>query len=397
MSRTRILFLPCFFGVPSHFIPLVKLYQRLPKDQYEVAFVRPDMSAGQIGTHNPGAAYYYSDEFLSHFDIPVLPLKQRFGVMNELAAYARFAPDLIIDDTNLTTALARQLKWYPRLTIARTGFFGVTPAVAPYPYGTSALIDLYQVPAPFRNRMPATVDGYFEAEGYVVPGVRSLEYVPDLTNRDLPVFFSGPLLMDAQEELVLLSDPLEQFLHANRDRRIAYLTLGIDASKNPHSQVLESLHELLRRDFAVITNVKSPQPLADGRYFHTSTVPMHYVCSRASLIVHVSGSATYHYPILHAKPAITIGTQIREREEIAQTLCRRGLSLHLPAPAEAEDFPSLFAAALDRLDQGSHPFDADLGERLNAHRLEIETALELFDLGAVIEATIARGKASRAG
>src|SRR5690606_15579589 len=98
---------------------------------------------------------------------------------------------------------------------------------------------------------------------------------------------------------------------------------------------------------------------------------MHYVSSNADLIVHVAGSATYHYPILHGKPAITVGTRCRDREQIARTLNACGFSQHIPAPAEGDGFLAAFVDALDRFEAGRFPFDPSLAERLSAQRREI--------------------------
>ncbi len=401
MTRTRILFLPCFFGMPSHFIPLVKLYQRLPKGRYDVAFFLPRMSPKDIAAQtaagfNQAAAYYYSDEFLSHFDVPTIDLEQRFGVVNELAAYRKFSPDLIVDDSSLTTALARRIQWRPRLAIARTGVFGSAAAQGPgrYPHSLSAMLEMYRVPPPFRFEVPRSIDAYFEAEAHIIPGVRSLESLPGLPDEGRRAFYSGPLTLDEREETIFHSGPLSKFIEAVRGRRIAYVTLGVDAAKSPHAGIGRCLRELLRRDFAVVTNVEIA--LQHEYCFHSKAVPMHDLCSRASLIVHVAGSATYHYPILHGKPAITLGTHCRDREQIAWTLCARGLSQHIPAPATAEACYEFFVDALDRFESSRAPFDAELASRLSACRLEMADASARFDLDAAIEAALAQGEAHRA-
>src|SRR5688572_7707976 len=86
--------------LPNSF-PLVKLYQRLPRNKYDAAFFLPRLSPAQFETQqsrgmNPEVAFYYSRQFLEHFDLPLLDLEQRFSVVDELAAYRKFAPDLIV-------------------------------------------------------------------------------------------------------------------------------------------------------------------------------------------------------------------------------------------------------------------------------------------------------------
>lgn len=396
MSRPRILFLMPFFGFPSHFIPLVKLYQRLPRSKYDVAFFLPRLSPAQFEAQqargmNPDVAFYYSRQFLEHFDLPLLDLEQRFSVVDELAAYRKFSPDLIVDDSSLTTALARQVQWLPRLAIARAGVYGDPATPVRYSHSLTPMIEALHV-APFER--PSSIDGYFEAEAHIVPATRALQRLPGLPDGGSRAFYCGPLMLDEREEMLLHSAPLAQFMEANRGRRIAYVTFGVDASRNPHAPVLECMRELLHRGFAVITNMRLGEPPISApqfpreRYYYSNALPMHYVCSRASLVVHVAGSAAYHYPLLHDKRAITVGTRCRDREDVAQTLAALGLSLHLPAPAETPTFLAQFVAALDTFEGNGFPFDAGLTERLAAQRLDIEATAARFDIDAAIETAL---------
>jgi hypothetical protein len=399
MNAPRILLLTPYFGFPSHFIPLVKLYQKMAGSQYELAFLLPSISPTDVESQRPKgfnekAQYYYGGEFLSRFDLPVLDLKQQFSVRHELAAYRKFAPDLIVDDSNLTTALARQIRWRPRLAIARNGVFGDSGKVATYRHSLESIVDTLTVPPRSTFVLPQSLDGYFEAEAHIVPAIRSLEPMPGLPESGTRAFYSGPLLLDEREEGFLHCEALSQFFESNRGRRIAYMTFGIDASRDPHSRVWGCFIELLRRDFAVVTNLTPPKHILDaeefshGRYFQSNAVPMHYVCSRANLIVHVCGSATYHYAIIHGRPAITIGTQCRDREEVAQMLCNRRLSYHLPAPTETGAFREMFVEALNLYESGRFPFDEALQSRLSAAHLEIERTAALFDINAAIDTAL---------
>jgi UDP:flavonoid glycosyltransferase YjiC (YdhE family) len=399
MSRTRVLFLPAFFGFPSHFITLLKLYQRLPPNKYDVAFLVPRLTPAEIEAQttagfNAQAAYYYSSEFLSHFDLPVLDLKQQFSVINELAAYRKFSPDVVVDDCTLTTALARYLEWRPRIAVTRTGVFGNPIRRWRHRSTLDSTVESLRAPPPLRFQQPESLDGYFDAEVHLIPGTRTVEWLPCLPHGGARAFYSGPLMLDEREELLFHSEPLAQFMEANRGRRIAYVTFGIDASRSPHPQVQDCLRHLLYSDFAVVTNVRLVDPSTEmrdpalrERYFHSLTVPMHYVCSRASLIVHVCGGM-YHYPILHGKPAITIGTQCRDRELIAQTLRSLGLSEHLAAPAETDTFVDDFVDALDRYQSGRPPFDAGLADRLAALRREVEAIAASFNMEAAIDSAL---------
>jgi UDP:flavonoid glycosyltransferase YjiC (YdhE family) len=401
VNKIRVLFLPPYFGFPSHFIPLVKLYQRMSDARYDVAFVLPRLTPEEITAQKSygfeQARYYYDPEFLARFELPVLDVKQQFSAVTELAAYRKFAPDLIVDDSNLTTALARQIRRLPRLTIARTGIFDGSPGPHAYAHSLSSVISTLRPLAGSTFVLPNSIDSYFEAEAHLVPATPLLEPMPGLRGLRTRSFYCGPLLLDEEEEKVFASHEhgLVDFFRVNRERKIAYVTFGIGASRNPHSSVWGCLHELLGRGWAVVTNMMPTEHTENGarsypreNCFFSRALPMHFVCSRVDLVIHVCGSATYHYPILHRKPAITIGTQCRDREDVAQRLCALGLSHHLPAPGETADFQKLFVDALDRYESNDFPFDAALRTRLEATCLEIESTAARFDIDAAIDAAL---------
>jgi len=398
VNRIRVLFLPPYFGFPSHFIPLVKLYQRMSAARYDVAFVLPRLTPEEITARKSygfeQGRYYYEPEFLARFELPVLDLKQQFSVVAELAAYRKFSPDLIIDDSNLTTALARQIRRLPRLTIARTGVFGgaSTPV---HGHSLASVVGTLSLPPRSTLVLPQSIDGYFEAEAHIVPASPLLEPLPGLRALGTRSFYCGPLILDQDEERLFDTAPLSAFLAANRGRKIVYLTLGIGASRNPHPSAWECLRELLAQDWAIVTNMmpadyagETECPYPHDGCFYSPALPLHFVCSRADLIIHVCGSATYHYPILHRKPAITIGTQCRDREEVARRLCARGLSYHLPAPTETAAFQTNFTEALGLYAAARFPFDAALPARLETMRLEIESTAARFDIDAAIDSAL---------
>ena len=408
MSKIRVLFLPPFFGFPSHFIPLVKLYQQLGTRDYEAGFLLPrcapeDIAALRKSGLDESLCYYYSREFLTGFDVPVIRARQQFSLVSELAAYKEFAPDVLIDDSNPITALARQATRIPRLTIARTGIFNHEDTPTRYRHSLDTIMATLREPGRSIFSLPGSLDGYFEAEAHVIPATRSIESLAGLPTAGTSAYHCGPLLLDAEEERRFYSDELREFFEANRGRRVAYVTFGVDASRNPHSRVWDCVRELERRDFAVITNLSveaqagcSAQQQRD-RYVCVDALPMHYVCSRVSLVVHVCGSATYHYPILHGCAAITIGTQCRDREKTARTLCALGLSQHVPAPAESDEFSELFTEALDRYETGRFPFDNSLAQRMSSAREEMATTAAQFRIDAAIQSALEKAPAGVQG
>lgn len=404
MEKPRILFIPAYSGLPSHFIPLLKLYQLLDTNRYDAAFLLPKLSreevrSSQLVKFNPHAEYYYGGEFLSHFDVPRVSAGQRFSVLAEIKVYKQFRPDLIIDDCSVTTALALQIHPIPRATLVRAGVFDRgTGWPAGYRHSFQPLIDLLtEVPgAPFR--LADTFSGYFRAGAHLVPGVQSLENIPDIEATGVRNFYCGPLILDEREEQLFQSQALQEFFRVNGGKRIAYVTFGVVSAKSAHERVVECCLDLVRRDFAIVTNIRLHERLgvsaadaAQRGYYFATTLPMHYLCSKVDLVVHVGSTGAYHYPILHEKPAITVGTQCYDREEIARNLQMRGLSKHLPAAQEAEDFRELFSAAIDDFLGSRPPFDDGLRQRLQCYRREMRQSQERFNLGEVIQWTLAHG------
>jgi hypothetical protein len=402
MSKPRILFIPAFLGTPSHFIPLAKLYQRLDPARYDAAFLLPKVSPewlrrSAMERYLPRAEYYYCGDFYSHFDIPVLPVRRTYSVAAELQAYSVFDPDVIIDDCNLTTALTSQVIRKPRVTLLRAGTF---PTDAAHDSGLrntlNDMIDTVRIPPDGRLTKPDSVAGFFVADAYIVPGIDAIEPGHPASADRARTFFSGPLILDEQEECIFQSEALDTFFADNRELHSAYVSFGVDPSRGFDSRLIECFRCLLEAGFAVLTNVPLLKVGGDDllaaagkRLLVESTVPLHRVTASADLVIHVAGSAMYHYPLLHLTPAITVGTRALDRETIARKLESFGLSLHLPAPSETEGFVELFKNAIERFVQGQYPFDTGLPARLRAHQQNILRATSEFELSQVIETALA--------
>jgi hypothetical protein len=402
MRRPRILFIPSFLGTPSHFIPLVKLYQQLDCSRYDAAFFLPqltldDVRNWQFERYIARAEYYYCGEFYSRFDIPTLSLKRQYTVASELRAYSMFKPDLIIDDCNITTVLTNQVRRKQRITMLRSGALASNTSRAPgHRHTLDTMISTLPTQPNSSFTLPRSLEGYFEASAYLIPGIASIELshcTPEGRSRS---FFCGPLILDEREEEIFQFEELLRFFAGHTGSPIAYVTFGTASARNPEAQVIECFHHLLELGFSVLTNVPLERLGGDAlirsaadRCLFSDVFPMHYVTSKADIVVHVASSGMYHYPILHGKPAITIGTQTYDRECIAETMAALGLSLHIPAPTEVADFGGLFRNALEVFLAARFPFDADLGNRLAACRQEIERTAREFDFQRVIDVALA--------
>jgi hypothetical protein len=398
VTKPRVLFVPAFLGVPSHFIPLLKLYQRLDPGRYDAAFFLPRIPISEVRrtnmeSHVPGAEYYYCGEFYGHFDLPVVSGPRDLAVVSELRAYSSFKPDVIIDDCNLTTALTCQVQVKPRVTMLRTGAFGADRAKYPeYAHTLDSMVDAIKVPPGCGFSKPTSLEEYFNADAFVVPGIEMLEHNHRTANGRARAFFSGPLILDEREEAIFQSDALIRFFEINRGRKVAYVTFGAAPGKGSNAKLIDCFCTLIEREFAVLTNIQIAKLGGDSllgtyrdRFMLASAFPMHYVTSKADIVIHVAGSGMYHYPILHLKPAITVGTQMYDREIVASAMASQGLSYHLPAAAESMQFARHFREAMERFCRGGFPFDSGLRSRLQRTRGEVVRANRDFDLNQAID------------
>lgn len=188
------------------------------------------------------------------------------------------------------------------------------------------------------------VKDLFKADAYIVPGVSSVEIPPELAANQSKYYYSGPLILDDYA----VEGSLKDFTGKNKDRTIVYLTYGL--APPPPAQIIACLTYILEKNMAVITNVQN-DALRDAfrdTLYYSPFLPMHYVCQAADVIIHHCGCGAYHYPILHEKPWITLGTMRYDREDVALKLEELGLSTHLPAPEE-ENFTEHFKSSLENI------------------------------------------------
>lgn len=376
----RILFIPYLVGW-SHLIPLVALSRMLGKLPVETAFLLPpDMV--DIGRR---------------LGVNVLPVKHVRHGQSEAEAYRLFKPSVVVDDCSLSTGFVSAFWGVPRVPIQRTGLFpGYVPRNPRHTHSIPlALTNLPDV-TQYGLRQPRSLPELFEAPVSIVPGIPSVEVLPDGAEDGRSFHFAGPLIVDdylledfgaSTGPRVKDFDTLDRFF-AQNEGSVVYFTLGLVAQSS--NAVQEAIRQVLRRGYAVLTSIPVPDLAADypGRLFYASYLPMHYVCSRAKLMVHQCGSATYHYALLHELPAITLGTRCYDREDVALRLEELGVSGHVPAPEECDDFVERFEAEFDK-----HFAD---GERVyrerkeHAARLheEIRRTAESFDFHRVLLAAI---------
>jgi UDP:flavonoid glycosyltransferase YjiC (YdhE family) len=116
---------------------------------------------------------------------------------------------------------------------------------------------------------------------------------------------------------------------------------------------------------------------------------MHYLCSNVELVVHHCGSGTYHYPIIHNVPTITIGTKSYDRDDVAARLEELGISIHIPAPDECEDFVGRFKEAVRSYFDESGAFIEAKKRNIDRFKREIEETSSSFNFSELIAGQVA--------
>jgi hypothetical protein len=374
----------------AHEIPLLALDKLLENSGIETAFLAPSSE----------------HEFLRRMGAQVLNV-DHIGFRTEMEAYGEFAPDVVIDDASFTTGFATTLSKIPRIAIQRSGMFPGTVPRNPRHRHSMRTADVQEI---IQSLPDVTVLGLPQPESFadlfnaplkIVPGIRSIELLPEPVKNDPSYIFSGPLLLD---DLVITRTKsvshdfdadaaakraeLEQFFAANRERPIVYATFGTTAKAN--APIPYCMRYLLSNHIALVTNIKVDglNPRQRELYCYQPYVPMHFVCSQVDLMIHHCGSATYQYPILHELPTLTIGTKCYDRDDVAVRLEELGTSVHLPAPDEHPNFVRLFQEAIQRYFDPGGDFRQQKKERIALLNQETRQTMAAFNFPQVLQQAI---------
>lgn len=378
----KVLFIPYHLGTISHGVPLIALGNMLKDASIEKAFLFPKK------VHKAA----------DRWGIRLLDIDHT-GFRTEMQAYGLFAPDVVVDDNSFFTGFATRLERLPRITIQRTGVFsGYVPRTPKHKHSLD--LDVSRVPnvTALGLTQPKTLSDLFNADVKIIPGVKSIEVLPAALQSDTSYVYSGPLILNdyfakdasSAEQGRLSQDvqrdfeSLKRFLDSNADRKVVYVTFGTIARAD--EAIFECIRYLLDRAMAVVSSIKV-EPL-NGRqselYYYSSYLPMHYVCSKADLMVHQCGSGTYHYPIIHNVPTITIGTMCYDRDDVALRLEELGASKHLSAPSESEDFTGAFKALVEKYFDNDCAFLQEMKQNIAKLRDEVERTRSAFNFEAVL-------------
>jgi len=379
---------------------LVSLARLAAKLGHRSAFLLPGNFRELLGTKG---------RLLDHLALPILPIDHQGWLRTELSAYDLFAPDVVVDDCSITTGFATKLTGLPRISLLRTGSFpqGVSRSGAT----RHSLMDVRAIPDA-RNmdlKLPLSLAELMSGDVHIIPGIPSIEVLPVAIREDPRFIHAGPLLIEdylfghaatpevantATEEKGFAT--LRRFLDAQGSRPVVYVTFGLIAK--PTSVLHECMEYLLTNGFAVVTSVGDPELTVShpARYYDAPFLPMHFVCARALFAVHHSGCATYHYPILHALPSITIGTGRCDRDDVGLRLGELGVAVHLPATAADREFVERFRTAVNALSSDGilRQRHVEAERALAAEILQVESE---FDMAEVLQAAtrVARSRVTQ--
>ena len=399
----KVLFVPMLQGGLAHLLPLVALNKMLANTSVETAFLVPREQHALLRAGG----------------IEILDIDHQ-GFRSEIPAYKKYKPDVVVDDASLTTGAATLFTGVPRVAIHRTGMF---PGDVPRnpKHGHSMKISDADLKTRWAGLAhlglpaPKAYSDLFRAPYKIVPGIPSIEILPEALRDDPTYFFAGPLVMDdylvgnmSRGNDFSLSDSknfdsLQEFFAKHSDRKRIYVTFGTVAK--PTQEVRDGLQFLMDNGIAVVSNIKLDN-LSEAHqelHYYARYLPMHYVCANVDVMVHHCGCGTYQYPVMHEVPSIIVGTQCHDRDDVGMRLEDLGTAKYLPGPQENENFVSDFKRTIEQFFADSGRLIEEKKRNLVALNQEVERTVKDFNLESVLQTAAGRpsvdkmrGVASRA-
>lgn len=389
----NILSLPYFAGGISHLIPLYVLHHKYLKNH--------------VGIHNQflvnnnlqnllkmQGVDCISMNYFSQDDLQLMSndygKTTAYVLEKQNEAYEKVRPALIIEDTSLSSPLIAEKNNIPRVSIQRTGMFrsineqyrnsrhvhslqkgdGIERAAFFSTAGNS------EAPA-FNDSDARYLQQYSKPKVKIIPGIPTIERLPEDIEDRASYFYSGPLLVKDKPSKNLTSR-LDEFFNNNKGKPVVFITTGT-VDRTPIGNFIEFF---VKRNYAVITTCDCAiNETYQQAVLYNKILPLHYICSISNLVIHQCGSGTYHYPIMNKVPSLTIGTQCYDREDIAQRLQELGVSGHIPHPDDNPDYWNVFLEMVDRFEKNTL-IDFYMMEKL---RIEIEETTENFQMEKVIQ------------
>jgi len=387
--------IPALSGGASHLIPLYVLHQRYFR---------------KLNVNNHFLVLEGKHETLKKSGIPVVPIDYNLQIQSkdedlsihkdvlfkkQRDAYKHVQPTVIIEDNSFSTPLIAEKNNIPRISIHRTGFFRSLPKEYRNPNHMHSLEKGYKneksfdasfifnsdFPSLKTNRSEVNLlRNYLNAKTKLIPGIPSIEVLPEnIKNRD-SYFYTGPLTVEDNPSEALKNE-LDTFMNANADKKKVFITTGLIDRGN----ISEYVAHLLNQNYAVIATAPiEVNETYQNQFFYNRFLPLNFICTKVDLVIHQCGSGMYHYPILNEKPSITIGTQCYDREDVAIRLQQLGVNKHVPHPDDNAKYLAIFKEAVQQF-QNNTLCDFDQLKKLKE---EIYNTMLSFDIEEVIRYTL---------
>lgn len=336
------------------------------------------------------------------------PVQKLQSMYNQYVSKLKYAfdvssADVIVEDNEVFSTLLAEKNGIPRISMFRTGLFRSIDNAKRNPAHTHSMektnfgrpFDASMILKPTkklsllqRNNLKLTylkddVDyfmNYLNPKTKLIPGIPSIEKLPDDVENKKSFFYTGPLLVEDNPSAQLQAE-MKQFFSCNTSRKTVFITTGLVDKDD----VQEMIHYLLQKDYAVISTRKFKCSIEhESHFFSNAFLSLNFICSEVDLIIHQCGSGIYHYPLLHEKPAITIGTQCYDREDIALRLEELRLSKHVPSARDDDDYMDIFAQHIEAFENETL---CDF-EQIRKVKAEIYEAMLSFDMEKVVNYTL---------
>lgn len=382
-----ILNIPYFAGGLSHMLPLLALNNTPNKNWNSYFLVHSDL---QDFLKRKGVNCVPIDYFENETEYPE-NRKQAldYVIKKEEEAYEKIRPTLIIEDCSLTSPLIAEKNNIPRISIRRTGFFRSIDKRYRNPNHIHSLQKGEYAQPPFTKSAKTTskvlpnyeitqnnFKKYRSAKAKIIPGIPSLECLPDDIENRQSYFYSGPLIVKVKPSKNLLIR-LGIFFELNKHKPIVFITTGT-IDKTPVKKYIEYF---AKRNYAIITTNKCEiSKEYKQSVFYNELLPLDYICKISDLVIHQCGSGMYHYPIMTKTAFLTFGTQCYDREDIAQRLQGLGVSGHIPHPDDNSNYWNVFIEMVNKFENNALT-DYNMLDKL---RTEIYETIQGFKMDEVI-------------